>query len=230
MTRYLTVAETAKLLRAALKKKFPGQKFNVRKTSYGDSIDVEYSGDLSETDVERVARKYEGARFDSMTDSKIHVEHWLSPDGTVTLATREPMYGLPRINTPNPGGAELVSFGADYIFVKKIRVPPTTTKSSKKTTVSSKAPSRRAPIDINLLPRATKPSPRVEPTASTTRIQSSPDIADMFEEMGAEWARRSGKRIFMLDISSVKETSTIPAKDVNTAIKSWYKGYDLVKK
>jgi hypothetical protein len=208
--RYLSVSETAKLVRDALKKRFPGQKFSVRSNSYsgGASIDVEYAGNIQEKDVKRVVEAYEGARFDAMVDLKTNVEHWLMPDGTVKIASKESTYGSERIDIPRPSkDAELVSFGADYIFVKRKEHEPKRDKPEKKSTASSKKPASRAPVMMSL-------------------DESMP----AFEELGTKWASRSDKRAFMFDKAAVKLTDSIPSKDVKKVIKSWYDGYDARKR
>jgi hypothetical protein len=95
--KYLTVAETAKLIRAALKAEFPGQKFSVRSDSYagGASIRVTWTDGPTVAAVEATAKMYEGATFDGMTDMKSYKETPLAgPDGTV----------------------EQVHMGADFVF------------------------------------------------------------------------------------------------------------------
>jgi hypothetical protein len=70
--RYISVTDTAKLLRVALKAAFPDVKFSVRSDSYsmGASIDVRWTGGPYEGVVARVARRFQGATFDGMTDCK----------------------------------------------------------------------------------------------------------------------------------------------------------------
>lgn len=94
--KYLTCAETAKLLRAALKAEFPAVKFGVRSKTYsgGASIDVSWTDGPITADVKPVCDRYEGATFDGMIDLKEY------KDTLVTTAD----------------GAELVSMGADFIF------------------------------------------------------------------------------------------------------------------
>lgn len=96
MTRYLSCAETAKLIRPALKSSFPGVKFSVRSSTYagGASISVSWTDGPNVADVEGVAKRYAGATFDGMTDMKSYHQDLLSTDD----------------------GAELVSFGADFVF------------------------------------------------------------------------------------------------------------------
>jgi Large polyvalent protein associated domain 29 len=98
--RYLTCAETAKLVRAALKQAFPGVRFSVRCDTYagGASIDVGWTDGPTPAAVERVAKRFEGASVDPMADLKSYHESLLAgPDHTV----------------------EQVQFGADFIFCQR---------------------------------------------------------------------------------------------------------------
>ena len=121
MTRYLSCAETAKLVRAALKAEFPGQKFSVRSSTYagGASIDVSWTDGPTTKEVEGITNAYEGKSFDGSIDMACHWQHWMLPDGTVTVAqgtgTTGSMGFIPSIKTDRPEGAELVSMGADYV-------------------------------------------------------------------------------------------------------------------
>jgi hypothetical protein len=125
---YLTCAETAKLVRAALKAEFPGVKFSVRSHTYagGASIDITWTdGPIAEA-VDRVAKVFSGADFDGMIDLKTYSDHWLEPDGSVTIAhaqgTEASRGYLPEvINDPPSPSARLVSFGADFIFSNRNR-------------------------------------------------------------------------------------------------------------
>lgn len=123
---YLTVAETAKLVRKALKPAFPGVKFSVRSDSYsgGASIDVYWTDGPTENAVTEVTEGYAGSRFDGQIDLKYHVEHYLLPDGTARIrrtyghsfpdcvAEGEQWFDLPE-------GTRLVHFGADFIFAHR---------------------------------------------------------------------------------------------------------------
>ena len=93
--QYFSCAETAKLVRAALKESFPGVKFSVRSSVYsgGASIRVSYVNGPSYDQVKRVVGMFEGSYFDGMTDYK----------GS--------NYGI-------LDGQE-VRFGADFIFVNR---------------------------------------------------------------------------------------------------------------
>lgn len=124
--RYLTCAETAKLVRAALNTAFPGVTFSVRSKTYsgGASIDVGWTDGPETAEVDKVAKAYEGADFDGSIDLKTHAYHWLLPDGTVTLARMIGTEGsggsIPSVRNGRPAeGAEYVAMGADYIFCNR---------------------------------------------------------------------------------------------------------------
>jgi len=80
-TNYLTCAETAVLVRGALKKAFPGVKFRVRSSTYsgGASIDVRWVDGPRRAPVEEVAKPFAGGSFDGMTDSMSY--HDIEVDG-----------------------------------------------------------------------------------------------------------------------------------------------------
>lgn len=101
MTKYLSVTDTAKLVRAALKAGFPGVKFSVRSDSYsgGASIDISWTDGPFEKDVEQIANRYQGSDFDGMQDLKTY------RSGT--------LIGLPG------GEVEEVKFGADFVFTHR---------------------------------------------------------------------------------------------------------------
>lgn len=95
MAKYLTVAETAKLVRKALKAEFPAVTFAVRSKSYsgGASVSVNWVDGPTEEMVKRVVARFEGAEFDAMIDLKSYRVGEL--DG------------------------EEVHFGADWVFVRR---------------------------------------------------------------------------------------------------------------
>lgn len=90
--RYLSCAETAKLVRKALKEAFPEVKFSVRSSNYagGASIRVGWVDGPKTDQVEAIARTFSGASFDGMQDLKTSNTH--------------AMNGQP------------VRFGSDYVF------------------------------------------------------------------------------------------------------------------
>ncbi len=73
MTRYLSCAETAKLVRAALKAAFPAVKFSVKSHTYsmGASINVSWTDGPTDQRVRDIVRQFEGADFDGMQDMQI---------------------------------------------------------------------------------------------------------------------------------------------------------------
>ena len=85
---YLTCAETAKLVRTALRESFPGVKFSVRAKTYsgGASISVWWTDGPMRADVEAVARQFEAADFDGM------IRVWIEP----LFAEAKQWYGLNR--------------------------------------------------------------------------------------------------------------------------------------
>ena len=101
MTKYLSVTDTAKLVRSALKAAFPGVKFSVRSDSYsgGASINISWTDGPTEAAVDKVADRYQGCDFDGMQDLKTY------RDGTL-------------IALPN-GEVEEVRFGANYVMTHR---------------------------------------------------------------------------------------------------------------
>ncbi|NHN89842.1 LPD29 domain-containing protein [Acetobacter conturbans] len=129
-THYLSPAETAKLIRARLKKAFPRTKFSVRSDSYsgGGSVRVKWMDGPAATLVESIVGSYAGGRFDGSIDMKISVRHWLLPDGTVRVASNPGTQGsmgyiaAEREWMPDPD-CKLVSFGADFVFTSRTISP-----------------------------------------------------------------------------------------------------------
>lgn len=103
MTKYLSCADTARLIRASLKEAFPGVKFSVRSSVYsgGASINVGWTNGPSRKEVKSVVSVFEGSYFDGMTDYK----------GT----------------NYNEINGESVSFGADYVFTNRQFTAPVIT-------------------------------------------------------------------------------------------------------
>lgn len=69
-TKYLSCAETAKLLRAALKESFPGVKFSVRSDVYagGASIRVKWLDGPTSKVADPILSAFKGSYFDGMID------------------------------------------------------------------------------------------------------------------------------------------------------------------
>lgn len=124
--RYLTCAESAKLLRAALKAAFPGVKFGVRSHTYagGASIDVEWLDGPTSADVDAVCNRFKAADFDGMIDMESGRYHWLTPQGEVYVAEIQGTEGqrgtvAEREYIKPHDDAELVSLGSKYIFTTR---------------------------------------------------------------------------------------------------------------
>ncbi len=119
---YLSAADTAKLIRAQLKKHFPACKFWVQSKTYagGASIDIYYVDGPVKQDVERVVGPFNGAEFDGMVDLKSYNEAWLMPDGSAAFAeiAQDSQTTIHR-TSPHPE-ARRVHFGADFIFVNRL--------------------------------------------------------------------------------------------------------------
>lgn len=125
MSEYISVTETAKLIRVALKKKFPETKFSVKSSKYagGASIDVSYmDGPLAKA-VEAIAKPFAGGGFDGMIDMAYSKSSFMLADGTVTFGNTSGTTGsmglVPEVADPVPTGAKEVHFGADYVFVHR---------------------------------------------------------------------------------------------------------------
>lgn len=123
---YLSVAETAKLVRGALAKAFPGQKFYVKSNSYagGASIDIHYRGGPAAGEVEEAINPYKGGDFDGMIDLKYSRYSWLAKDGSASRAWSPGTLGNAGSDPEEMGdahaaGCRYVRFGADFIFVKR---------------------------------------------------------------------------------------------------------------
>lgn len=117
---WISCADTAKLVRQALKRAFPAVKFSVRSDSYagGASIRVRWEDGPTSVQVDAVTGVFAGADFDGMVDLKVSVQRWLHPNGAVTLAHREGTNGSFVELTGDPVGptARLVRFGADFVL------------------------------------------------------------------------------------------------------------------
>ena len=138
--RYLSCAETAKLLRADLAKNFPGVKFSVKSSTYsgGASIRVSYHGYNgaglayreepvynpgmpTQEAVAAIAHKYAGAGFDGMVDMQYYITHYLNAAGEVVGSKSRGSYGsVPAWDDNPPEAVALVRFGAYYVFVEGV--------------------------------------------------------------------------------------------------------------
>lgn len=95
-TRYLSAADTARLVREQLKAMFPGIKFSVRISTSGSSIRVRWTDGPTRAAVESAVHRYRGSDFDPMQDIKTY-----RPATLITWAD---------------GSVEQVRFLIDFIF------------------------------------------------------------------------------------------------------------------
>lgn len=109
--KYLSAAETAKLIRTQLKANFPTTQFYVNSKTYsgGASIDISWMDGPGTKQVQAITNPFSGARFDGMQDLKEYNDNYLTKDGRATF---DPTVG-----------AERVHFGADYIFESRSLSP-----------------------------------------------------------------------------------------------------------
>lgn len=125
---FVSPADTARLVRAALARELPGVRFYVRTNSYsgGASIRVSYDGSAegapSRGRVSDVVGSFTGSGFDGMIDMKYGIDRYLTADGRVVGTETHGTYGSAGLNPPvhdkPPAGARLVRFLADYVFVE----------------------------------------------------------------------------------------------------------------
>jgi hypothetical protein len=119
--RYLTIAESNKLLRKHLARAFPGVKFSVRGESYagGSSTDVRWVDGPLLSQVEAIAKPYAYKGFDGMIDMQYSYAQWLLPDGTVCVAGTDGTEGsrgvVPGFKVERPAGAVPISTGIGFI-------------------------------------------------------------------------------------------------------------------
>lgn len=121
--RYLSAAETAKLVRQALKREFPGVKFSVR-SSRGSAINIDWTDGPTGREVDRVVGVFAGGGFDGMIDMRYSSEAWIEQDGTVhfagTRGTEGSRGSVPSaVEDPRTPGAQLVRFGNDFVFTHR---------------------------------------------------------------------------------------------------------------
>lgn len=127
---YLSCADTAKLVRAALKKTFPGVAFSVKSKTYsgGASINVSWTDGPTDKMVSAITGQYQGGGFDGSIDMGYSVSHWLRPDGSTFVASNPGTVGsmgsvpAERQWMPEPD-CKLVHFGATFVFTRRDMSP-----------------------------------------------------------------------------------------------------------
>lgn len=125
-SQYISTVEQAKLIRAQLKKKFPGTKFQVKSHKYagGSSINIHWNNGPTQPEVDKIVEPFSGGGFDGMIDMAYSVETWLLPDGSAaygkssgTGGSRGSAQGYD--NPPPVEGAKLVHFSAHYVSTNR---------------------------------------------------------------------------------------------------------------
>ncbi len=127
MSECISVTETARLIRAQLKKQFPDVKFSVRSSKYagGASIDISWTDGPTRASVEQITGPFSGAGFDGMVDMKYCKDSYLLPDGTAQFAGTRGTEGAGGVDPkehnmmPAVAGVRRVRFGADYVFCSR---------------------------------------------------------------------------------------------------------------
>ncbi len=109
-TKYLSAAETAALVRQALREAFPGAKFSVRIKSYsgGASARVCWTDGPSYTQVERITGTFKGSFFDGVEDMRHDVFH--------TMAGERVNFGLGLITLRREHTDAFVQQGIDALY------------------------------------------------------------------------------------------------------------------
>ncbi|MDE2078582.1 MAG: hypothetical protein KGI91_16165 [Burkholderiales bacterium] len=110
--KYLTCAETAKLVRAALKEAFPGVKFSVRSSTYsgGASMGVKWMDGPNTSQVDAVVNRFKGSYFDGSIDYQGSIYHMI--DG------QEVSMGADYIFTNRSYSADMVARAIDRLFYR----------------------------------------------------------------------------------------------------------------
>jgi hypothetical protein len=110
--KYLTVTETAALVRQALKEAFKGIKFSVKSSKYsmGASISVRWEDGPNDDQVNAVIARFAGSYFDGMQDYKGARYHMI--DGV------EVKFGADYINTSRTNSDAAAARAIDRVYAK----------------------------------------------------------------------------------------------------------------
>ena len=120
----VSVADTAKLVRASLAKAFLGQKFSVRYLSKDMAIDVSWVGGPLQKEVNQIIGSYSVGGMERDAGGYYWHEHYLLPDGsafirysegTAEFGGHEPAIDNRYFDDIAPEGTRRVCFGAFYI-------------------------------------------------------------------------------------------------------------------
>jgi len=120
MSEYVSVTDTAKLVRQALKEAFPGAKFSVRSHTYsgGSSVSVHWTDGPQRAEVDNVAKPLGGDRF-VFTERVFSEEYRAELERAVVLLAGEsgPFDGTKTYGFGlRPGGKWFESYGDDVVW------------------------------------------------------------------------------------------------------------------
>lgn len=125
-SKYVGVADTAKLIRKKLKDAYPNTKFSIRSKSYsgGASIDIDWWDGPTTEQVDKIVQMYSGSGFDGSIDLRYYITHWMLPDGSVEIAHDQGSTGSggghPEITCPQSHPqAKRVHFMANHVFTDR---------------------------------------------------------------------------------------------------------------
>lgn len=110
MTKYISLKETANMIRETLKIEFPGIKFSVRSSSFsnGTAVDVKWVDGPTTSEVDAVVGFYQGSTFDGMNDLSSSVTH-------TTEAGEEIHYGAKFVQCRRDYSAEFLTHMMNYV-------------------------------------------------------------------------------------------------------------------
>lgn len=127
--RYIGAADTAKLIRSALKLAFPDVRFSVKSHNYsgGSSVRVLYTNGPALAKVDAVLGGFVGHDFDGSIDMAFSSDCYITRSGGVGFAHTSGTAGsrgaVPAADAPVPYMANIVVF-TPYISVDRTRTDP----------------------------------------------------------------------------------------------------------
>lgn len=123
---WYSCAETAKLVRVALVREFPGVKFGVRSSTYANGASIRVTvpkGGPDRQKVRAVVSPYAGGGFDGMIDMAYSRDAYLDEAGRVrgtdSSGTEGSRGSVPAHHDAQAPNTRRVHFGADYVFVEE---------------------------------------------------------------------------------------------------------------
>lgn len=119
----MTTKDSAKIVRAALKKAFPDTKFSVRSDMYagGSSINVDWIDGPTDEQVDKIVGDMEGATFDGMQDLKEYRDNEFGNDFLFTnrhysVKDGGLIYSKVDLRTDKPTFADMIDAASKYLW------------------------------------------------------------------------------------------------------------------